>query len=523
MILEKNIIQKNPLKTKIRIGLTYPNIYKTAMSSLGFQLLYNLINERDDSWCERIIYPEIRSIESNSPLKDFDIISFSIQYEQDYFNVLEMLKLSEIPLKREDRKENHPLIIAGGPCTSSNPLPLSDYIDLFIIGDGEIVTNELLDLYENLDNPRENIGEFSKIKGIYVSELNNPTKICINNMDSIYHNVYPLIVETENKDYLPVFNNSIFLNVSRGCTRGCRFCMSSFMYRPLRETNLEKLFEIAEKSRENSGFNKVNLIGTAVGDYSKLDELINGLKERNFEVSTPSLRMESLNLETLSALKESGLKTLTIAPESIYTLRKDINKDISDKLIETVIKDALNLNLKLKLYFLIGLPNENEKSIKELANYIKYLNDLDIKKNSISFSINPTIPKANTPLQWDQYHLNSIKKKIKYLKKELKNINIKFESGKMGLIQYVLSCGGKEVGKLVAKSLDEKVLIKEWEKYIPNYNYNSTLPWHNINIGLKSNFLKEERKKISLSETTPWCGANKCYNCGSCENNKKRL
>lgn len=515
MILEKNIIKKNPLKAEIRIGLTYPNSYKTAMSSLGFQLLYNLINERDDSWCERIVYPDKRSIESNSPIKDFNVICFSIQYEQDYFNVLEMLKNSDIPLKREDRNANHPLIIAGGPCTSSNPLPLSDYIDLFIMGDGEIAINELLDLYKSIDNPQENIAEFSKIEGIYVSKLNNHTKICINDMNSIYHNTYPLIVETENSDYTPVFNNSILLNVSRGCTRGCRFCMSSYLYRPIRETNLEKLFEIAETSRQNSGFKKINLIGTAVGDYSKLYELIDGLKNRNFEVSTPSLRIESLNKKIISNLKKGGLKTLTIAPESIYSLRKSINKDISDEEIESVIKNAVELNLKIKLYFLIGLPGESKEDIKELAEYIKYLNSL-ANKNSMSFSVNPTIPKANTPLQWDQYNLNSIKKKIKYLKKELKNINIKFDSGKMGLIQYVLSCGGHEVGELIEKSLNEKVLIKEWEKYIPNYNYNSTLPWSNIDIGLKPDFLKEEREKLKKSETTPWCGTNKCYNCGAC-------
>jgi len=516
MILEKNIIKKNPIKTKLRIGLIYPNIYKTAMSSLGFQLIYNLINEREDSWCERIVYPENRSIESNSSLKEFDIISFSVQYEQDYFNILKILEYSEIPLRRKDRDSKDPLIIAGGPCVSANPLPLSDFIDLFIVGDGEVTINKFLDMYNTLDNPREKIAEFTKIEGIYVSKLNNYTKIAIvNDMDSAYHNTYPFVIKTDDDNYKPVFYNTIMLNVSRGCTRGCRFCMSSYIYRPIRETSLNKLFEIAEISRKNSGLNKVSLICAAVGDYSYFNELIEGLNERNFEVSIPSLRIDSLNEKTLSALKKSGVRTLTIAPESIYPLRKSINKNISDEKIEEVVKNALKLNFKIKFYFLIGLPNETDKDIKKLKEYINYLNSLG-SKNSMKFSINPTIFKAHTPLQWDKYDMSSIKSKIKYLKRNLKNVNIKFDSAKLGLIQYVLSCGDREVGGLLEKSLDKKVPIKEWEKYIPDYNIGDCLPWDKIDVGLKSNFLINEREKINLNECSSWCVKDKCYNSGSC-------
>ena len=175
----------------------------------------------------------------------------------------------------------------------------------------------------------------------------------------------------------------------------------------------------------------------------------------------------------------------------------------------------MNLGLKIKLYFLIGLPNETKKDIEELSNYIKYLNKIG-GKNSMSFSINPTIPKPHTPLQWDIYNIKDIKSKIKILKSNTKNINIKFASGKMGLIQYVLSCGGKEIGELLEKSLSEKISIKEWENNIPSYNYNTSLPWDKIDIGLNKNFLKLEREKIDLGEVTPWCVTNKCYECGSC-------
>lgn len=517
MIYEKNIIQKNPLKTNIRLGLCYPNIYRTAMSSLGFEVIYNLINERNDTWCERIIYPNTRSIESNSPMKDYNIISFTIQYEQDYFNVLKMLKAGEIPLKRKDRTDSDPLIIAGGPCASSNPAPLSKYIDLFVVGDGELILNKLLDKY--LEKNDRRLKKYLDIPGVYLPKYNNKTKIAIiNNMDKAYHITYPIIVETTSEEYMPVFKNSIMLNVSRGCSRGCRFCMSGYLYRPMRETSLEKLFEIAEETRNNTGLNKITLIGAGVSDYSKIDELINGLQERGFQISTPSLRIESITKSTLSSLKKSGMKTLTIAPETIYKLRKSLNKEIEDEKIFTVIKNAISMNLNLKLYFIIGIPNESSEDIKELAEYIKLIDRLKTKKNSITFSVNPLIPKPHTPIQWEQYNLKNIKVKIKYLKKELKDIDIKFESPKNGLIQCILSCGNKEVGELIEKSLTSKVTLKEWKENIPNYDLSSELPWENIDIGLKKSFLKSEYKRIKTGKQTPWCEISECYRCGSCEN-----
>ena len=401
MFKEKNIIIKNPLKADIRFGLVYPNVYKTAMSSLGYQIIYNYINEREDTYSERIIYPSTRSLETNSPLSDFDIVSFSLQYEQDYFHVLEILREADIPLRREDRTSDDPLIIAGGPCASANPLPLSDFIDIFVVGEAEAVMYEFLDLYSSLglskrskkNRTNEDIDEkidlspFLDIKGLYISEFNNETNIVLSeDMESIYHLTCPIVTETDDKDFIPAFSNSILLNVSRACTRGCRFCMSSYMYRPLRETNLDDLFSIAEEARENTGLNKISLIGAAVSDYSRINDLTEGLKERGFQVSTPSMRIESITRETLTALKSSGLKTLTIAPESIYSLRRRINKDIKDEEVLRVISDAVELGFNIKLYFLIGLPYESEDDIKELANMMKQIDSMkyNIDSNSTS-------------------------------------------------------------------------------------------------------------------------------------------
>ena len=582
MFKEKNIIIKNPLKADIRFGLVYPNVYKTAMSSLGYQIIYNYINEREDTYSERIIYPSTRSLETNSPLSDFDIVSFSLQYEQDYFHVLEMLREADIPLRREDRTSDDPLIIAGGPCASANPLPLSDFIDIFVVGEAEAVLYDFLDMYSSLglskrskkNRTNEDIGEkidlspFLDIKGLYISEFNNETNIVLSeDMESIYHLTCPIVTETDDKDFIPAFSNSILLNVSRACTRGCRFCMSSYMYRPLRETNLDDLFSIAEEARENTGLNKISLIGAAVSDYSQINDLTEGLKERGFQVSTPSMRIESITRETLTALKSSGLKTLTIAPESIYSLRRRINKDIKDEEVLRVISDAVELGFNIKLYFLIGLPYESEDDIKELASMMKQidsmkydidsnstssikLNDNSIKsisnsasendalssaakskkskkkdkkvksrkkpKVSISFSVNPVIPKPHTPLQWEAYDMKEIKSKIKYLKKSLKGLDIKFDSAKMGLIQYVLSCGDKDIGNLIERALNEKISIREWGENAPSYDLEDELPWDSINVSVSKEFLKSEYEKIRTGEQTPWCEDGICYNCGAC-------
>ena len=518
MLFEKNIFQKNYKNVDIRFGLTYPNIYRTAMSSLGYNILYNLINEREDTWCERIIYPNIKSLESNTPIKYFDIISFTIQFEEDYFNVLEMLKDTGIPLKRKNRGADDPLIIAGGPCATANPMPLADYIDMFIIGEGEEVINEMLDAYKS--SPDKDLKKFLEIDGIYIPEFDNETEIrIIENMDETYHITQPIVNKSDDEDYQSIFNSSIMLNVSRGCTRGCRFCMAGYLYRPLRQTNWKKLIDVALENRKNTGINKITLIGAAVSDYSDLDKLIGGLEGEGFQISTPSLRIESISQETLKTLKKSGLKTITLAPESISRLRKVMNKEILEKKIFTVIKDAVDLDFNIKLYFLIGIPTESMEDIHDLCEYMKEIADMHKNPRRVKFSINPVIPKPHTPLQWEGYDFKDIKKKTRYIKKEMKNYNVKCESPKKGLIQYILSCGNSSIGEIIEKSLTKDVTLKEWRKLTPKYNIDDSLPWDNIDVGVNERFLKNEHKRLKTLKQTPWCEASPCYKCGACKKN----
>ena len=517
MIYEKNVIQKNLKGVDLRFGLCYPNVYRTAMSSLGYELLYNLINEDSGTFCERIIYPSTKSIETNSPMRDFNILSFSLQYEQDYFNVVKMLNDSGIPIKREDRDENDPLIIAGGPCATANPAPLAEFIDIFVIGEGEVVMGSLMDCYRENAKSME---DYCNIKGLYVSKFDNPTKIVkVPDMDKAYHITEPLISETENDEEKIVFDNSIMLNVSRGCTRGCRFCMSSYLYRPMRETSLSKLIETAKTARENSGLDKIVLIGAAVSDYSNINELISGLENEGFQISTPSLRLESITKEYLMTLKKSGLKTITIAPESIARLRKKINKEIDDEVILNVVKDAFDLGFNLKLYFLVGIPTETMDDMEKLVEFMKKIASYK-KDNEIRFSVNPLVPKPHTPLQWETYDLKDIKRKMRYLKKEMRNYNIKLESPKNGMIQYILSCGNRGVSSIIEKSLTKKITLNEWKDHLPDYNLDSKLPWDNIDVGISRKYLKREFEKIEESENTPWCEVENCSGCGACSKNK---
>ena len=299
--------------------------------------------------------------------------------------------------------------------------------------------------------------------------------------------------------------------------------MSTYLYRPKREAQKETLINYCKQIREKFKLNKITLIGAAVSDYTKINELINELETENFQVSVPSMRIESITENTLKKLKKTGLKTLTIAPETIPLLRKKINKEIPDKIIFNLIEKATQLGFNIKYYFLIGIPNETQEDIKNLTQYIKKIDEMKKNKNvKMTFSINPIVPKPHTPLQWTKYDFKTNKKKIKYMKKELKNINVKFSSARLGLIQYILSCGDENVGKLIEKTIHKKVSTKEWIQESPEYQIEDTLPWDKINVQVNKKFLKKEYEKLLNNQTTPWCEENACYNCGACKPLQKK-
>ena len=518
MIEEYNTVVKNPRKVITRYASCYPNIYRVAMSSLGYQIIYDFLNEREDIYCERVIYPQTKSIETRSPLTDFDIVGFTLQFEQDYLNMIDMLKRSGIPLLSKDRKPHHPLVIAGGPCAASNPLPISNFVDFFAVGDGELMLDEIVDIAQDTNNPRADIFDFLEVPGVYLP--GQRVKIQqVRNMEKAHRPIYQIVTRTDNPKFMPAFGTDAFLlEVSRGCSRGCRFCMSGCMYRPRREVKLDTLVDTALKTRQVTGHEKVALVGEAVSDYSRIEDLCGILYEEGFQIATPSLRVESVSDELLEILKESGLKTITIAPETIEAQRWKLNKPMSDHQIHHTIDRAINLKLKVKLYLLLGTPGESKEDVLELVNFIRGITSRGVRYNTVKTSVNPLIPKPHTPLQWMGFDYDDLYEKFKKYSTRLKYSH-KQENLKKATMQYVLTNSGGELNKLLR--IGDRIQFRDWYKLAVNINKikekeDYTLPWHEIDVGVSSKFLKAEYEKVKTGEVTPWCEEDGCHDCGAC-------
>lgn len=505
---EYNVIIKNPRRVDLRVASCYPSPYSTAMSSLGYHIIYHFLNSREDTWCERIIHPHRRSFESGSPLRDFDVVSFTIHYEEDYFRIPAMLRDGGLEPRRYER--TGPLVIAGGPCITSNPLPLSDFIDLFIIGEAEPVLDMVMDRCLELDDPRREIDEFRDIRGVYVPD-SPAERVIVENMDEACHPVRQIVPVTDDRSLTPSLGRSFLLGVSRGCSRGCRFCMSGYLYRPKRETSLRKLIDISERGCEATGYRKVSLIGAAASDYSRIDELCNELVDMGLMVSMPSLRIESVTPELMEALIRGGLKTITMAPESTMKLRGRLNKPITDSMVFEKTRNALEMGLRVKMYFLIGAPGETQEDLEEMARLMRDLSE--IRRGRVSFSVNPLIPKPHTPLQWEGYDAREMKQRIRFLGRLVRGLPVRMGSPRGGLIQHVLSTGGPEIGELIERASLSGVPVREWEAHAGPRDPGARLPWHNISVGLREDFLMEEYIKMKDDRLTPWCEESGCYGC----------
>jgi radical SAM superfamily enzyme YgiQ (UPF0313 family) len=393
---------------------------------------------------------------------------------------------------------------------------MSDFIDLFVVGEAELVLDELVDMYLELENPRNNLEAFLEIEGVYLPD--NPVKmVTVPDLKDACHPIRQVVPETDDKEYIPAFGHSFLLEVSRGCTRGCRFCMAGCIYRPRREMSIKDLFKIAEKGMHATGLKKIALIGAAVSDHSKMEELCEGLYDMGFQVTTPSLRIESVTDNILEILKHSGLKTITIAPESIWKVRKAANKSITDEMIESTIMTAIKHKMNVKLYFMLGLPTEDKNDLKYLSDYIKKLIKMGDRKNQVRISMNPFIPKPHTPFQWEGFSLEELKSKMDYIITAINLKSFKVDNPKNALIQYILSMGGPALGNILERSLNEKIQLKTWTKLAHRWDLNEPLPWKNIDVGISTEYLKNEYKKALNGDLTPWCEEFGCYNCGACD------
>lgn len=482
---EWNAVHKIWQKDFIKIVLCFPDIYEVGMSHLGLKILYGLLNEQADVICERAFAPwpdfekalrstggRLTSLENGVPICEFDIIGFSLQYELNYADVLNILDLGGVPVRRNERDLSHPIVIAGGPCCF-NPGPLSDFIDAFVIGEGEEVVLEIVKIFRELGSWRLEVGRdeilsrISEIEGVFVPSKNSHKRIkrrIVRDLDSTYYPVRLIV------PYLQIVHDRIPIEIMRGCPYLCKFCQSSAIFRPARERSVENIIRIAKEAIKNTGYEEVSLMSLATSDYSRLDELIlklyETLKDKGVKVSLPSLRINK-NKEripySLPIIKKSGL---TFAPETgREQLRFSLNKRITDRAIIDEINSALASGWrKVKLYFMIGLPKELDQDLDAII-------DLSSNFKNVSLSINPFIPKPHTLFEREAMQdISVLKEKQRYLvayyksKSTDKFMRLDFHNVEMSVVEAILTRGDEALGKIIYSIWQKGMRLCGWKE-----------------------------------------------------------
>ncbi|MFX0088388.1 MAG: radical SAM protein [Candidatus Hodarchaeota archaeon] len=514
-IVEINAFKKDFQKVDLRFALVYPNHYRAGMSSLAVHLMYELINDREDSLCERLFMStHPLSVESRQPLSKFDVVGFSLQYETDYMNVLKILRSSNIPLRSADRRSDNPLVVAGGPCASENPEPLAQFIDVFVVGELESIFDDIMTLLVK-PNPKSNLEELANIGGIYIPSLNPELveRVWVKDLDSVYHSIRQIIPQVEKDDSnSPAFGKALLVEASRGCWRGCRFCLIGYQCRPYRERSLGRLNEIIEGGVKYTGVKKVALIGPAISDYSRLEDLCWLVVNSGSELSIPSLRADRVSENIIQALVEGGQKTITLAPEVASTpLVESINKGITQDHVLDSAQTALAGGIEnLKLYFIIGLPSETDDDALQIAHLAEEVADLGFTKNSVRLSINPFIPKPHTPFQWfAQQPLEILRRRLKTIKTKLRRdsrIKVEHLDLRWGRIQTALSLGDRRIGDVLESAVIFNGGLGGWRRAFKTHglriedyanrprSIDDRLPWDFIRV-VDSDLLFEEYEK----------------------------
>jgi len=525
LIPELNVIKKDWRNVDLKVALCYPNVYRSGMTGMTMRLLYALLNARDDVACERLFIPTrnepLRSLESNRPLKDFDVVAFTLQYEQDYVNVMRMLLKSGVPLRREHRTPDDPLIIAGGPCATENPEPLADYIDLFTVGEAEVILDPLIDRIKESDEPTKHIEDFADLKGVYVSAVSNPVnRAWIKNLNEAPCPVAQQVPLVDQKNpYMPIFGKTFVIEAVRGCNRCCRFCLIGYIGRPKRERSLAKVEEILDEGIRYTPVKKVSLIGTGLSDHSKLEEICESIVSRGLEISIPSIRPEAVTERLVKLLAKGKQRRISLAPDgSTPRMRNIINKVMDDEQIVEAARTLLQHGVKrLKLYFVIGLPGETQEDVEAIARLSKCIAELGYGPQSVHLSVNPLIPKPHTPFQWEAFApIPYIRKCLRLLRAQLKQdrrFRISRLDPRHAKIQAFLSLGDREVGRVVELATRYGGGLGAWrralkecnvslEKYTRRKEVSEVLPWDHIHMNLNRRFLVEENRHARREAAT---------------------
>lgn len=566
---EINAVHKG--ETPVKVALAFPDVYEIGMSHLGLRILYKIINDIPFASAERVFSPwtdleeymkskgvVLSSLETNRPLRDFDIVGFSLQYELSYTTVLNMLSLGKIPLRTADRLDSpgssFPLIIAGGPCTV-NPMPMLPFIDAFLIGDGEEAIADILHTYHEWkkdgDMRKESLLKaLSLIEGIYVpviqdaEEEKGVKKIRRRILASLDDAPYP---DRPLVPYAPIIHDRINIEVSRGCSMGCRFCQAGMIYRPVRERSPEKVIALTESSLKNTGYEEVAFTSLSAGDYSCLPAVLKECNRRfgnqKIAISLPSIRIAAVSHEVLKEIKTVRKTGFTIAPEAgTDRLRRVINKDFSDEEYEQALRTLFEEGWQnLKLYFMVGLPTETDEDIDAIPGMavkaLKIAKQYVKKFVHITVGVSPFVPKAHTPFQWyGQNPPDELQRKKDFVRERLKRrgVNIKGHDVDMSLLEAAFARGDQTLSLLVEKAwslgcrLDgwtEMFDSGRWKKAMEStgidaaayaqrvYQQHDTLPWDHIDTGVEKEFLWKEFEKALSADFTSDCRKH-CHNCG---------
>ena len=546
-----------------KVAIVYPNTYFVGMSNLGLHIIYEEINLRNDSVCERIFLPEkkeleaydktktpLMSVETQRPMHQFDVVAFDVTFEMDYFHIPLMLRHGRVPMMGKDRTEFDPIVIAGGPCATFNPEPFADFIDAFIIGEGEGIVSRVLDIIrdgklEGLDR-HAILRQLANEPGVYVPSLYVPIyseegafkgyHIAEGVPKTIKRHFEMLTSggETVVATNYTEFGAMYIIEVARGCGRHCRFCMAGYCFRVPRVRPLEILKEGVDRA-EKLG-KKVGLMGAAISDYPEVDELVNYIRSKDMRYSCASLRADSLTQAVVDGLADSGQKTITIAPETgSERLRRVINKGIS----EEHLKNAATLSAKsgiqhMRLYIMIGLPTETDEDIEAIVGLAErtqaHMAEVGCK-GRLTLSINPFIPKPFTPFQWMAMdNQKTVEKKLQYIKKALqknRRIEVLVESPKEAYIQGVLARGDRRLGAVLAacaadrgsKSFKSEMKAAGLDMDELNYrerSFDEFLPWSHLDMGMDEGYLEMEWKRSVDEAYTPPC-VQGCKRCGVCK------
>lgn len=585
---EINMVVKDPAQVDIRFCMCFPDVYEIGMSHLGIQILYDMFNQRDDIYCERVYSPWVDldrimreqhiplfALESQDPVRDFDFLGITLQYEMCYTNILQILDLAGIPLLSEERGQEDPFVIGGGPC-SYNPEPIADFFDMFYIGEGETVYFDLMDTYKNWKKSGEDRQAFlrkaAQIPGIYVPQFYEasyhedgtladfrpivpeaPEKIKKQVESALSETFYP---EAPLVPYIKVTQERAVLEIQRGCIRGCRFCQAGMLYRPIRPRDLDYLKDLAKKMLASTGYDEITLSSLSSSDYEQLPELIywmiDEFKSQGINISLPSLRIDNFSLDVMSKVQDVRKSSLTFAPEAgSQRMRNVINKGLTEEMILQGARTAFDGGWnRVKLYFMLGLPGETDEDIEQIAvlsdkiarEYYEIPKEQRNGKVNIVTSTSIFVPKPFTPFQWSPMNTKEEAKRKRFylldkIKSQLNSKSIKYNchDADVSELEGVLARGDRRLNRVILQVYKQGCIYDAWSEYFRYEVWQQAMadhgltmefylgreraeeerfPWDFIDIGVTKDFLLREYHRAKEEKVTPNCRMQ-CSGCGA--------